>query len=770
MTKRLSRRSCLLTAIIVVVVILCVGVGVGGYLYQKNRLAEGRASNTPPTIYVHTPQSGVQVPEGEIIVASATAVGFAPIRRVELWVNGELFASSDNAPTNSAEATRFEVSYDLPVPLGSHALVFRAIDRQGRVGQSQAIPIEGKERGDPQAVEIVVENEDMTLEELAEGLGMDPGDLSGANPNLKSGPLPPGTGVIVPPGSAPQEPPLESDDRRPVDIIQPAELPVSQPDVELRTIGSLAVAVRDLFSAAQAMLPPAPSDLSVTHRDCVVYMDWIDNAQVETHFTVWMQRLGGAPQQIATLTGNMNVGQSHYEFKSPSAGAYGFWVEAGNGFGSQPSKVEWIFIADLSCEDELASQLAIEALDMDVSGPYSRVYCYVSVEGQPEMRVPMKQGEFIVETANLVGGSPEPQGGSWNINDYWGEKNRVLIPIPADRELTLEGRCLGLPGNSPPESIGSFRVTIPESQWDGSRRELNGDGSLYSVGYKVYYLGSVDAHGAYRFIDTNLVSPRIESVTAATAEDPTEKDWAARHITLEWSWSGDPKDIRGFAIHFGEQSVRTVPKERRQEDFLLGTSCGDEIDFQVAAIGPGGSESPSSTVYTYKQPGCEVYAYVTFESIQTGYTDDCSGYMCEFLRAGPDINVPVSSPCDVLSAYYDIWATSAIEVRENYWGGGIFLGFTCNTKYYFNQIGDNDTLVVPIDPQDPRLRFGTRFREYDDFSWDDDIAVIGEEVYNTLEDWPDYDETFVYEIDNDNAWTVTRIRVRGAKSAPLNQP
>jgi hypothetical protein len=144
--------------------------------------------------------------------------------------------------------------------------------------------------------------------------------------------------------------------------------------------------------------------------------------------------------------------------------------------------------------------------------------------------------------------------------------------------------------------------------------------------------------------------------------------------------------------------------------------------------------------------------------------------MCEFLRAGPDINVPVSGPCDVLSAYYDIWATSAIEVRENYWGGGIFLGFTCNTKYYFNQIGDNDTLVVPIDPQDPRLRFGTRFREYDDFSWDDDIAVIGEEVYNTLEDWPDYDETFVYEIDNDNAWTVTRIRVRGAKSAPLNQP
>jgi len=768
MTQRLTRRSCLLTSLTVLIVVVCLGVAVGGYIFQKNRLAEGRARNTPPTIYVHSPTAGETVPEGGYLTASATATGVVPIRRLELWVNGELLDSSEPTATDPTEQTRLVGSFNLEVPRGTHALIFRAVDRDGRIGQSTAIPIVGVERGEPQASELVVQQEGQSLTDLAGGLGIDPGDLAGANPDLGESPMPPGTGVIVPPGSPQQKPPPDSGDAPPVDIIQPAELPVSQPAPELRTIGELAVTVRDLLSIAQAGLPAAPTNLKVAHQDCVVYMDWIDTAEDETHFTVWMQRLGGAPQQIANLSGNLGTGQAHYEFKSPSAGAYGFWVEAANGYGSQPGEVAWIFIADLSCTDALASQLAVEALDMDVNGPYSRVYCYVSVEGTAETRIPINQGDFIVETADILGSAPNPSGGSWNITDYWGEQNLLLLPIPTDGELNLEGRCLGLSGQSPPQPIGSFRSSVPDSMWDGRRLDINTDGSIFSAGFKVYYLGSRQASGAYRFTDTDLLAPRIERVTAGVADDPANQDWAARHITLEWSWPGDPEDIRGFVIHFGEQSVRTVPKERRQDEFLLGSSCGDSIDFHIAAIGPGGAQSPPSAVYTYTQPDCEVYAYVTFESIQTGYTDDCFYLDCPFLNAGPDINVPVSGPCDVLSVYYDIWATGAVEIREAYYGANTYLAFTCNSKYYFNQIGDNDTLVVPIDPDDPYLRFGTRFREYD-FWWDDDIVIIGEEIYNPIDLWPDFDKTFVFDHANDEAWTVTRIRVRGANTLPLAQ-
>ena len=83
-------------------------------------------------------------------------------------------------------------------------------------------------------------------------------------------------------------------------------------------------------------------------------------------------------------------------------------------------------------------------------------------------------------------------------------------------------------------------------------------------------------------------------------------------------------------------------------------------------------------------------------------------------------------------------------------------------------IGDVDTFFVPIDPQNPTLRFGTRFRDWDFWS-DDDIAVIEEEVSMSLVDWPDYEEVFTYDIRNDEARTLTTIRVRGYRTVDLNQ-
>jgi hypothetical protein len=597
----------------------------------------------------------------------------------------------------------------------------------------------------------VITEEGLTLEDVAAGMGAEPGELQALNPNLGDGPLPGGSIITTPPSSTQET----GDEPPPASVIQPAPLPVTPSIPALKPIGVAVMTAKDLASILLSRFPRAPEDLEVGFEDCVVYMQWEDKADNESHFNVWMQRLGGPPQIIETLGGSSATGPAWYKFKSPSSGAYGFWVEAVNALGSQPSAKKWIFIADLSCKDEIASRLEIEALDMNVTGPYDRMYCYLSLEGNPEKRIPEDEEEFI-----------EIQNGLWNITDHWGGQNRLLIPMPFDEKLTIAGKCLGWQGNTFIDTQQLFAVDIPKEQWDGRRLEI--DTNDYVVGYKIQPYGPTQAQGAYHYVDASLKEPEIIGVTAGTDEDPAKKILASRNVTLEWKWEGDEDLINGFIVFVDGEEFRWVERRSRQEQIFLGTSCAGFVEFRVAAFGPGGARSPQSTGRVYQQPDCEIYAEVKFVSIHTGFTDDCFGMDCwKYISTGVDID-DFSGPCDALDAYYTIWARSAVEMKESFWGGGIYLHFTCGTNYPFSMIGDVDTFFVPIDPQDPTLRFGARFRDYDFWS-DDDIAVIEDEVSMSLADWPDYDEVFTYDIRNDEARTLTTIRVLGYRTVDLNE-
>jgi hypothetical protein len=727
------------------------------YRLQGFNLEAKRMQNTPPTIIVHAPSSGDSVPAGSILEASATAAGQKPIVRVELWIGGELFQMDAPGSAPAENTNSFRVSFDIEMTEGTHVLVFRAVDTAGQIGQSPSIFIVGEPRMGDEETALVITEEGLTLQDVAAGLGAEPGELQALNPNLGGGTLPGGSIITVPPPSAQgtgASPPPAAGGQPPASVIQPPPLPVTPATPALQPISVAALNIRDLMAIMLSNRPRAPSDLEVGFEDCVVYLQWKDNADNESHFNVWMQRLGGPPQLIATLGGSSSTGPAWYKFKSPSSGAYGFWVEAGNALGSQPSEIEWIFIADLSCKDEIASRLEIEALDMHVSGPYDRMYCYLSLEGTPEKRIPENDDppEFI-----------RIQNGLWNITDYWGEQNRLLIPMPYDEELTIEGKCQGWQGGTFIDTQKTFAVNIPKEQWDGRRLEIVTND--YVVGYKIQPHGPTQAQGAYHYTNPTLPVPEIISVTPGTDEDPAKKILAARNLTLEWKWEGDQEAINGFVVFVDGEEFRFTNKSQRQEQIFIGSPCAGFVEFEVAAFGPGGARSTPSMAHVYRQPDCEIYAEVKFVTIQTGYTSDCFGIYCWEYISTRTIN-DYSGPCDALSAYYTIWATSAVEMKESYWGGGIYLHFTCSTIYPFSMIGDEDTFYVPIDPLDPRLRFGTRFREWD-FWWDDDIAVIGEEVSMSLADWPDYEEVFTYDIRNDEAWTLTTIRVRGYRTVDL---
>lgn len=125
--------------------------------------------------------------------------------------------------------------------------------------------------------------------------------------------------------------------------------------------------------------PKAPTSLHAGFENCTIRLVWMDNADNETHFNIWMQALGGPPKVIATLKGSSQTGPAGYEFASPWSGIYSFWIEAVNGLGTQSSEIAWVGVTDLSCGPGVATHLNIEIVDMFVSGGYDRVYCYLSV-------------------------------------------------------------------------------------------------------------------------------------------------------------------------------------------------------------------------------------------------------------------------------------------------------------------------------------------------------------------------------------------------------
>jgi hypothetical protein len=257
MHTRSYQRPCLITVIILLVLSVLSAAGVIGYRLQKARLDGQRLRNAPPTILVHTPASGESVPEGGLLTASATAAGINPIDRVELWLNGELY-QEQSAPAGSPQSIRLEAKFEIEVPLGMHAIVFRAVDDAGRVGQSPPITIVGNLRENPEETNLVVSQDGVTLDDLAQGLRQDPDALAAMNPGVGGGPLPPGTKVAVPPQAGQKKSPSDPSDRPPVDVIQPAPLPADPPIHALKTISDLAVSIRDIISIAVTYLPEAP--------------------------------------------------------------------------------------------------------------------------------------------------------------------------------------------------------------------------------------------------------------------------------------------------------------------------------------------------------------------------------------------------------------------------------------------------------------------------------------------------------------------------------
>ncbi|MFV1948564.1 MAG: hypothetical protein ACC633_01375 [Anaerolineales bacterium] len=669
------------------------------------------AANTAPSVIIYAPVEGETAPADSYLLAQVTIAAQNPISRLELWLDGVL-VDTQTPDVALGEVTTFNAVVQLKIPEGKHLFFARAVDSRGLIGQSLPISLLGLPL--PATTEITAQ-EGQTLEDIAVDQGVDLNTLTQLNPNAGGGSLPGGSPVKIPAPGAKNP----SGGIGPF-IIPPAPLPaIFQNLAPLQLVNLPIFDLRSLIPMFIGAAPRAPSALLAGYENCTIRLAWMDNADNETGFNVWMQALGGPPKVIAALKGSPQTGPAWYEFASPITGIYSFWIEAQNGLGTQSSEIAWVGVTDLSCSPGVATQINIDMVDMFVNGGYDRVYCYLSVEGAPEKRVPLNDGQFI----QLLGG--------WGDTSKWtGNGSSFLLPEPQDGEVTLEGKCLGWRGGGGPDDLGGFKASVPGSQWDGRRMELKAAG--FTIGYRIQPHGAGQSSGFYTYTDYTIPTPSQPWITTDTSSDTAKNEKMARRPTLHWAWSGDSSKLTGFTIFLDGKFFRTVPNwqggtpGRWEETFLLPSSCGTTYKFQVAA-NSGEAQSAPSSVYEYKQPLCEIYAEIKFETITFTDIDDHE-----------------AGSCDTAEMYGDIIVFRGRSIGFGNMDNTVKVG--CGT-YIFDQFSHADhhgPVSVSIDPTNPRIDFWALLWDEDDIfgGVHDHLCGFGMALQMPYPDWANYSKKF----------------------------
>lgn len=703
--------------------------GAGAYAFLQLRLQQARAQFAPPVVFISEPLPGASTPAGAELEVYATASGLVPIVRMELWVDGGLIETQQSE--GGAGGSPLHAYFVVAPSEGPHVLHVRAVNAEGIIGDSLPLAVTGQPLSDRPFVQVGVGPE-QTMADIADAFDTDVDTLHQLNPELGGQepaegavvvvPAPPSgttpgpttgspvgpsfpTGPSTPSGSgqlpAPEGPPLK--------VIEPSPLPVD--------VGALVGVVVNLWS------PAAPTDLQSQVTGCTVRLAWKDNANNEDHFEVWMWGLGYPGRLVAKLQAAPGS-SAWYEFPAPSWGRFVFWVEAVNSLGKQPSNYVLVDVDEPSCARTLATHLKIQPLDLTVPPNYQNVYCYVSFEGAQHGRLPAGKNDFI-----------QVQGGQGDIASWAAGNPSLVVPIPTDGSLDIEGECWGRASKA--TLLGSFARHYGSDKWDGTRRSVKG--ASFELGLAIEPLGALDTSGGrstYSYEDPTMPVPYNLRLKEWGFSDPTVTKYM-----LQWDWSGDERTIKGSQVLLnGAPYGKPVePQYRMQDVTYLPFSCGQHVHWQVQAVANETYSLPSPPLIQYDVIPCPLIAEVNFESIFIGEVNNAPGIRWE--------------PCDTIGANLVIRVNNDIRIAgpwyADMWVGPGNVQMTCGS-YTFDELlkvfpdyqddSAPDTFQVLLRGDNPSLSFMTRFMYWNYWGEPTSFAWNYKTISMPYEQWKTYNE------------------------------
>jgi hypothetical protein len=136
--------------IVLGLMILCAAVALAALLgysvWQPKGAQETAQGPARPTVQITSPQHGQQIPVGEVVMVHAVASGQPKIRRIEMWIDGQLVAAQDTTLPDGTSPFPLVTSWQ-PLAAGKHTLIARAFDMQGGQGQA-TVEVEATSAGD----------------------------------------------------------------------------------------------------------------------------------------------------------------------------------------------------------------------------------------------------------------------------------------------------------------------------------------------------------------------------------------------------------------------------------------------------------------------------------------------------------------------------------------------------------------------------------------------------------------------------------------------
>jgi hypothetical protein len=762
------------------VFLLAVAAVAGVAVFALQHRGEGEkesvhAQSPAPVVLFTEPLSGASAYAGSYLPVSATAMGFRPITRVELWLDGKLTDTQESDQPGGVSS--FPAHFELLMPEGPHMLFVRAVDADSVIGQSLPISIVGAPKPGPGNVfYAVAAGPGETLANIAESYGTNPARLQELNPDLGS--QEPTAGAVVKVPVPPENEPPASPPPMPV----PGASSVPVPDIPALGAGNAS----SLASQA-ATLPVAPDGLQAQVKDCKVTLVWNDNATDEGGYTVWMAGQGLLPQTVGTLEPSASTGPARFEFPVPDPGYFSFWVEAVNSIGAQPSNVVWVHV-DPACPATESTQLQVEAVGMTVGANYDRVYCYVSLDGAPEVRVPEDDSTFM----HVQGGQADMAG--WQ---------KLAIPTPANNSLDLQGECWGWSGDAL-SKLGNFGGNLGSETWDGATQTL--DAGPFQIGVATEPLGAAatreiasdrspglppGGNPSDTFFVEYTEDPTLPVPYGLSMGPPPDSPWFQDCVPdcgkLSWKWDGDQSKVAGFMVFLDGLPYATFPMAAMRDVVVRYplSACSDSARWQVAAVaGPARSKLSDALWYSVTHT-CNIYVKVKFDYLDLEWTHDGWG------SGGP-------GDCDTLDAYYaiDLQVSSDDEMVLFYgpskaYTGAVFKPLGCGV-HSFQELADSvDPIYVggPADPPFSEIHgaliqsgFGgslqvwvrANFVDHDDWSGDDWIAR-----YNLLLDFGSQQEgldylkcgkTFVESNQDEEGKSHLQFTLTASTSPSFNRP
>jgi len=582
------------------------------------------------------------------------------IASVELWVNGKLIATQVNPDPHTA-APFFASQAWRPNGAGVYTLLIRAVDSRGYAGNSDTHLVEAVQwsQGASLSNQYIVEEGD-TIASIAESFGITPEALRESNPELGSAepspgdsltvPLPPESDssadappvsddappgseeaipTVEPAGESPAEPLPPADDHPAEPRIPPLGLPVDFASPGL--LGDFCDGFPSLFGCprfprAGGSAPAVPLIISARLEGCSVEIRWSDDASDEDGYNVYRQAQGApVPELIMAAVPDSN---SMVDVPS-SPGLYRYYVEVFNESGSSASSsTEEVEIPSGCGLLYIGTSIDVEALELNTSGTYDRLYCYVSLAGAPYERVPREMDQFILNV-----------GGHWNIAEHFSGANKVSLFVPRDQPLDVSAECLGWQG-SELINLGRFGRSHPSSEWDG--RPLTGEAGLFSV---VYHIQPHTESALYPIIDPGLPVPynlrRVDSWSDCPRRESDMTPCAVvEEPGLAWDWDAPAgRTAYAFAVlrrEPDEPSARALdaafwPSQSASLDTYCVESAYYSIQVSLNERDPATGDTVQSRVSdeVLIEHLCNAHIFVWLLSLRTGTLDDgCAGFIC----------------------------------------------------------------------------------------------------------------------------------------------